>query len=740
MSRRRFPAPPRLALVPLLLVLAAGPAAAARWDTWNNANALNSVNATRGVVWCDSDQGLHRYDPVSGTFTRIPKAPGELAALAVAETEVDAAGRAWHATKGRGVSVQTATGSWRTVNTFDGIPSDTVFCLEPSALGMWVGTSKGLALFDGFELTAVWPDGINESPFAADQILDIAHVGESTWVATARGPYVTRSDEGVSWFVRRDGLSSGDRVQSITGRAGEAWCVAGNRVFRGGQTGTWTPAEEGLPATTSNTIRARGDTLLLGTGAGVFRRIGESPWEPLGAAYPAAAWVDFADDGAPWAGNVEGLWAWNGTAWTRRLIPGPGGNRVNGLALQGSRPWITTLFDGLSTFDGTSWFTYRGHGTVTDTSLVSSDFLFGMFVDRFGRKWIGDWGAAITELDDSGATPEFTHHFDFTEGAFDAHNTFGWSTAQDPGGNVWIGLDTDHFGTLPPPSGLHRFSPGGTRTTFNPQTGTTAMSNSHVRAIAFAPGSGFEMWVGYAVGNIDIFTDPNLASRSGRLVYQPNVQGLLSDDIWAIEFNGDSVWVGTSSGLTRFSRATRGWRESILTESPSTGGAVRPLAIDAEGGVWWATKGGLYHRRPNRSVELFTDENSPLLSNDIRSVAHDFATGDVWIATVSGVQRYNPNITVETPGSGLATFRTYPNPAYLSASGVRLFGEGVTGSYAGRVYDIRGRVVRELLGNASVGGLWNGTDEEGNAVAPGLYFIAITQGDVTRTGRVLLVR
>ncbi len=146
-----------------------------------------------------------------------------------------------------------------------------------------------------------------------------------------------------------------------------------------------------------------------------------------------------------------------------------------------------------------------------------------------------------------------THYYGPEEGNFDKFNTFGWSGAEDPDGNVWIGLDTATRGQPPPPKGLHRLSPNGDRATFNPQDGA-AMSGSQVRAIAFGPGPGFEMWVGYAGGGVDIFTDPTLATRGrSHRVENTETNQLLDDDIWAIEMNGDSVWIATSAGLNRFS-------------------------------------------------------------------------------------------------------------------------------------------------------------------------------------------
>src|SRR5262245_42131320 len=200
----RFARLARVARAALVLgpVLVTAPAFAARWDTWNNANNLNSVTAVHGLVWTASDLGPHRYDPVARTFTRVAKNAGQLAANAVAEVEVDGAGNTWFATKGSGVSVFQANGTWRTLTRFDGRPSDSVQGLEPSAIGMWVGRRAGVARFDGLGLVASWPDGINPSPFASNVILDIAHVGDSTWVATPRGAYVTKTDEGVTWLRR----------------------------------------------------------------------------------------------------------------------------------------------------------------------------------------------------------------------------------------------------------------------------------------------------------------------------------------------------------------------------------------------------------------------------------------------------------------------------------------------------------------------------------------------------------
>ena len=53
-----------------------------------------------------------------------------------------------------------------------------------------------------------------------------------------------------------------------------------------------------------------------------------------------------------------------------------------------------------------------------------------------------------------------------------------------------------------------------------------------------------------------------------------------------------------------------------------TGAPTRALAVDAEGGVWVATGGGLAYRAADGTLTLYTRDNG-LLSNDVRSLAID---------------------------------------------------------------------------------------------------------------------
>ncbi len=744
MTAHRF----RLVAIALALAFMAPRAGAARWDTYSNANGLNAARWTAAGVWAASDHGLHRFDPATHQFTRWSKSLGGLASNSISDVQVDAAGATWFASEDRGVSVLSKNGAWRTLSAFDGLPSDDATCLASSPLGMWIGTTGGLALFSGFTVSAVWPDGVNPSPFRSNQVQGIALTGDSTYVATHDGVYVTRSSEGVTWDRRADGLLS-NNVTSITALGTEVWCVSGGVVERGGETGTWSPAITGLGGAAATAVFAKDGVLLVGVTSGIFKwDAASSTWQLLGTlGFPGQAHPEIDANGGFWAGSPDGLWQYDpvGNSWTVYTSPGPAGSWVQGMQLVGSKLYIATRDNGLARFDSGTWrsFTPRP-GAARDTTLLSTDSNFALLAARDGTLWAGEWGQSIAHLDDSTNPPTVTHYYDQQDPAvpYDIRNTLGWSSAQDPAGNIWLGYDTFLLGVITP-IGINKIGTDNSRTNYSPINGA-AMAGPQIRALAFAPGSPFELWVGYARAGVDVFTDPTLATRAARFSTSDSVaagSNLTNDDTWAIEFYGDSVWIATSDGLARYSRASRHRREVLGTASPSSQGAIHPLSIDAGGGVWWATTSGVFHRRPDRSVEVFDADNSPLLSNDVHSIMVDRATGDVWIGSVLGVNRYNADAAPEggtvTPPS---TFHVYPNPELLSAVGLGLRAVDLAGPFLGAVYDARGRLVKDLLGNASSGGVWDGTDASGAVVRPGLYFLKVQTGNQTRVARVVLLR
>lgn len=84
----------------------------------------------------------------------------------------------------------------------------------------------------------------------------------------------------------------------------------------------------------------------------------------------------------------------------------------------------------------------------------------------------------------------------------------------------------------------------------------------------------------------------------------------------------------------------------------------------------------------------------------------------------------------------------FPNPT-VAQSVIRL-APATAGPIQATVYDVGGRRVRRLLN--AVGGpvpcdlTWDGRDDKGQAVAPGVYLVRVTAGEIVRSARVVILR
>jgi ligand-binding sensor domain-containing protein len=717
--RQRLARTTRCALVFVFLAgLAPVGATAGPWQAFSNANQLTSVSALDPYVWMPSNQGVNRYDPRTGAFTYYFHDPGALASNLVTAVARDPDSTIWFGTQDQGASLFAKDGSWREVGLFQGLLGLHVTTLEPYQVGMWVGTDQGLAFFIGDKLQDIWPDGTHPSPFLSPSIRDIAVSSSRTWVATANGVYTTTA--GVSWDSLTANLPTRD-VRSLAYDGSTLWAVdSTGAVWSGGDTGTWTSRPG-----SGVRVAARAGQVYLASASGVGQ------WDPVGGAWtplggPPRASLDVALDGTLWAGNGQGLWRWNGSAWATYEAPGPVNNWVYGLTTQGNTIYATCRdqnpsLGGMSRYDtARGWRTFL-NGPDTDTSFVSHDFLIMAGTDRQSYKWFADWDGSIARLDDSGPVPQFTHFCRDT-----SRFTYGWAFGADPQGPIWIGLDTNCAGCGPAydPLGLLRIDPDGTRNDFIPMN--SAMSGDQVRAITFAPDG--TMWVGYRDFGVDLFTDRNLQSRATHI---GKLQGLSSDNVWGVAITGSTAWVLTDGGLTEYtiSGSQVQYVRTTLTPAMSSLGATHPLVIDGQGGAWVASKLGLYHVKPDGTTEIFTEDNSPLLSNDLHALVLD-ASGGLWIGSVSGLNRLD--LSGLSVGATTQSLVVTPNPLRASGGATTAFrlvtAEGV--AYARsplQIRDARGRLVAELRTDAHGNTSWNGNDINGRRCPGGVYFVRVVQ-------------
>ena len=218
------------------------------------------------------------------------------------------------------------------------------------------------------------------------------------------------------------------------------------------------------------------------------------------------------------------------------------------------------------------------------------------------------------------------------------------------------------------------------------------------------------------------------------------------NDVYSIaEDNNGEIWIGTSKGVAVYNNPKRIWQsETFYATQPGldlNDGLYHPLletetitAIAVDGGnrKWLGTKNsGVYLISENGEKELkhFTQENSPLLSNTITSIAINQKSGEVFFGTNEGLISYMGDAT--GANNAFENVYVYPNPVRETYDGPVTI-TGLMQNTDIKITDISGNLV---YSTTSLGGqaIWDGKNLNGNRVRTGVYMVFCTNKDGSQT-------
>lgn len=150
------------------------------------------------------------------------------------------------------------------------------------------------------------------------------------------------------------------------------------------------------------------------------------------------------------------------------------------------------------------------------------------------------------------------------------------------------------------------------------------------------------------------------------------------------------------------------------------------IKVDAANRKWIATSGsGVYliSSDNNTEVEHFTTANSPLLSDDVRSIALNENSGTIYFGTMKGLCSYTTDVNNSYGELNDDNVYAYPNPVTPDYTGPITI-TGLTENCQLKITNASGSVVHT---GRSVGGSyqWNGCDQRGERVASGVYMVLI---------------
>lgn len=676
-----------------------------------NASGGTNLFAGQLYIWRTSDNGA--------TWTRFQQgltdpSPGALLALP-------------NGTGGNDVLVGTSAGVFRSIN--DGVswnPINSGIANQSiSALALGSNGSGGTNLYAGAGLVT--------------------------------GKVFRSVDNGASWTETSTGLPVGQTGVSalITSASGTVLAGTGMGIYRSTNFGaSWTQVFNlyGL------SFAKHGSTLYAGTSNGVYKSTNDgASWTPINngmtfnwvyamAAIPnGTGLVLFAnmmrstDNGATWVPASNGIP--NPAIHAIAFVPNPGGS--------------TDLY--AATNDGVYRSTNLG-GSWTHASFIASS-TEGLEVTPSGAVLAGTQGQHIFRSNDAGGTWTNVQGASVLDFAVNLNGTSGvslFSGGVDTGvlrstddGATWsdanIGIDDleiNSVAVVPNGSGGSNILAGSYSGIYRSTNDGAWWEHIDPRQMpldwAVIPnGSGGYKIFGGGHGGVWQSTDYGATWTSAGL--SELVQGMATTSNGAYVFAG-----GDPFGVYRSADAGASW---TLVNNGLTD--LRIFALLSSGGsnLFAAGAGGVYLSTDNGAnwtsvgSGLTTGVFSLALSPD-RSTLYAGTTGfGVWKRPVSEmlpVLAVDPG--VEHPGLELGI--NHPNP--FGASTTIQYSLPSTTSVRLVVYDVMGRAVRTLADGIHPAGatrlVWDGRDERGASVRPGIYVYRLDAAGTTLTRRMALVR
>jgi len=230
---------------------------------------------------------------------------------------------------------------------------------------------------------------------------------------------------------------------------------------------------------------------------------------------------------------------------------------------------------------------------------------------------------------------------------------------------------------------------------------------------------------------------------------------ILSNDLFAIIEDKDKhIWLGTQNGIVVyytpekvFNDKQEGFYGSKViidingkNEYLMEGKKVTALAVDGANRKWIGTdKSGVFLMSADGTEQIltFNKDNSPLPSDQIKSISIDDVSGEVFIATGSGLMSYRGEAT-----EGYEHFTdvyAFPNPVKPEYDGPITI-KGLMENTIVKITDISGNLVTEMN---SLGGqaIWDGKTMYGERVKTGVYLVFLTNqlGEETAVTKILFI-
>lgn len=249
----------------------------------------------------------------------------------------------------------------------------------------------------------------------------------------------------------------------------------------------------------------------------------------------------------------------------------------------------------------------------------------------------------------------------------------------------------------------------------------------------------------------ETFTD----DRSKMMLVRDSENKIISNIYSLAEDLDGNIWVGTDQGPAIYYNPGKIFEDDPMAfrikipRNDGTGLAdymlgteiITSIAVDGANRKWLGTfSSGVYLLSPDGTVKLtnYTEENSPLFSNTVVSLAIDDKSGEVWFGTAKGVISVRGDATAGA--DKFMNVYSFPNPVRENYTG-NVTITGLMRNTQIRITDISGNLVYQAVSDGGQAS-WDLKTYNGNRVSTGVYlvFCASEDGSESFVTKMLVIK
>jgi ligand-binding sensor domain-containing protein len=407
--------------------------------------------------------------------------------------------------------------------------------------------------------------------------------------------------------------------------------------------------------------------------------------------------------------------------------------------------WVASGTDvsgiGFYKFDGETWKNYN----LTSTPEILSNSYYNTFSDPSGTTYLGSFGGGFTRINSNGDIS-----------VFNTTNTPMLGTTRTPDYLVIPGLRTDSksnlwilnhdavnrktLSMLTKDSVWYHF--------VNPSDSNL---NQYTKILIDQYDTKWFVSAVPAKSGLFYFNENNTLNNlnDDKYGFLSQTNGLNSNSVssFALDKRGD-LWIGTNLGVNVISNTSvvlgnlSNPQFKISSVFSLRQYSINCIAVDPINRKWIGTNQGLIVVSSDGTslIAAYDTKNSPLLSDQIKSITIDEQRGIVYIGVDGGLTTVQTSAIL--PKENFDELSIYPSPFILGLSNNTLKIDGLIRDTDIKVLSVSGKLIKEFSSPGGRIAYWDGRDQSENFVSSGIYFIVAydKDGNNIATGKIAIIR